>query len=478
MADAGAAQIATMKSGVWEISSCQHHGGALYPPKVVPPLRTPNSFEFIRWIVKDPLLSIPWEAYERSVVFRRWPVPIAHACAPGTVRDVLVTQRQDFSEKPSVQRYVLGPLLGDGILLAEGKHWRWQRDTTAPLFRHAEILNYVPIMARAAQRVLDKWKQEPDPVHMISRDMTQATYEVIAQTILIGGGDELTKASDEHNPGYSRGVPWGVAYGLLRLPDWIPRPGRLAMNRRDILFRQIVGRMIDAQETQNRPNNDLLARLRKARNPENDQQMSRKQLIDNVLTFLLAGHHTTATALTWALYLTACAPEWEAQMLDEIMRVVPEGPIGPEHVNELVVVQQVLKESMRLFPPVPILSRIATRDTELDSQSIPKGTVVNIPVYAIHRHRHVWYEPDRFDPTRFAKENEKSLASCQFLPFGAGPRICTGMAFAMIEATVFLATFVRSMHFDIIADDFLPIPISRVVLIPKGGMPLKVTLRR
>jgi len=160
------------------------------------------------------------------------------------------------------------------------------------------------------------------------------------------------------------------------------------------------------------------------------------------------------------------------------MRVVPEGPIGPEHVNELVVVQQVLKESMRLFPPVPILSRIATRDTELDSQSIPKGTVVNIPVYAIHRHRHVWYEPDRFDPTRFAKENEKSLASCQFLPFGAGPRICTGMAFAMIEATVFLATFVRSMHFDIIADDFLPIPISRVVLIPKGGMPLKVTLRR
>ncbi len=458
------------------ITACERRGGALYPPKILPPARMPGALEFLRLIIKEPLLSVPPEAYDEPVVIRRWPMRLAYACDPATVRDVLVDRRADFDEKPSIQRYVLGPLLGSGILLAEGTDWRWQRQTATPMFRHGEILNYVPIMSAAADNVVDRWRASLEPIQMIDVDMTRATYDVIAQTILVGGSEEITETNEEDAPGYNRAFPWAVACGLMGAPGWLPRPGRSAMNKRDAKLRRIVAEMVDQAASED-DRADLLARLRKARNPDTNRPMEKERLIDNVLTFLLAGHHTTAMALTWALYVIACAPEWEERMLEEIESIVPEGPVAKEHVDKLVVVQQVIKEAMRLFPPVPILSRIALRDTELAGRAIVKGTIINIPVYAIHRHRRVWEDADRFDPTRFAPENEKKLASCQFLPFGAGPRICIGMAFAMIEATVFLATMIRAARFELVSEDYRPVPTSRVVLTPKDGLPLTVTLR-
>ncbi|MGI9523811.1 MAG: cytochrome P450 [Hyphomicrobiaceae bacterium] len=156
---------------------------------------------------------------------------------------------------------------------------------------------------------------------------------------------------------------------------------------------------------------------------------------------------------------------------------MPEGPIRAEQASELVVVQQVLKDSMRLFPPVPSLSRVATQDTNLGGHRLARGTAVTISVYAVHRHQSVWRNPDMFDPARFAIVNEVYFARCQILPFGAGPRTCSGMVFAMVEATIFLATLARAAHFELIADDLLPTPISRVVLAPRDDMPPKVTLR-
>lgn len=459
------------------VTRCERRAGALYPPMVKPAAKMPGSFDFLRRVLKDPLLALPPEAYEQPVVFRRWPVPIAYACEPAVVRAVLVDKRHDFERKPSVQRYVLGPLLGNGILLAEGRDWRWQRQTTAPSFRHSAILSYVPTMWHAAENAVRKWRAQPGLVHNIAADMTRATYEVIARTILVGGSEEITEIIEKEKDRYNRAFPWSVTYGLLNLPDWLPRPGRSVMNRRDQALRATVADMIGAQTARGQSGDSLLARLVKSRHPDTDQAMSREQLIDNVLTFLLAGHHTTAMALTWTLYLVACAPEWEAQMLDEIQSVVPEGPVTAAHIEKLVIVQQVLKEAMRLFPPVPGLSRMATRDTELGNQRIAKGTVIDIPVYAIHRHRRVWSDPDRFDPSRFAPENEAEHASCQYLPFGAGPRICSGFAFALLEATVLLATFLRAVRFETVSSDYLPIPADRVVLVPKEGMSLRVTER-
>jgi len=219
-----------------------------------------------------------------------------------------------------------------------------------------------------------------------------------------------------------------------------------------------------------------MQRLIDARDPESGRPMSDDLLIDNLLTFFTAGHETTAKALTWTLYLLANAPRWAEAIRDEVERVAGAGPIGAGHIDRLVITQQVLKESMRLYPPAPVISRVAIVDTELGEYRVPAGTQIIVPIYAMHRHRKRWLDPDRFDPTRFSPENEARIPRYQYVPFGAGPRICIGMSFAMIEATAVLATLVRAASFKP-ARGHYPEPISRVTLRPKGGMPLEVALR-
>jgi len=155
---------------------------------------------------------------------------------------------------------------------------------------------------------------------------------------------------------------------------------------------------------------------------------------------------------------------------------VPSGPATGEHIDRLVTVQQVLKESMRLYPPLPIMTRYTAKDVELADRHIEAGTLIGVPIYAIHRHRKLWNDPDRFDPSRFAPEREAGYSRYQFMPFGAGPRVCIGAAFALIEATAMLATFARAARFKSPPVPE-PIPVSRVVLRPKNGMPLEVTMR-
>ncbi|MFI5461683.1 MAG: cytochrome P450, partial [Isosphaerales bacterium] len=170
------------------------------------------------------------------------------------------------------------------------------------------------------------------------------------------------------------------------------------------------------------------------------------------------------------------APEWEARLLDEIRQVVPSGPVTGEHIERLVTVQQVLKESMRLYPPIPMMSRRAARDVDLAGEHIKASTLVGLPIYAIHRHHKLWDDPDRFDPSRFSPEREASYSRYQFIPFGAGPRICVGASFALIEATAMLAMLVRAARFESMPGR-QPMPVSRVVLVPKDGMPMRVTVR-
>jgi len=160
-------------------------------------------------------------------------------------------------------------------------------------------------------------------------------------------------------------------------------------------------------------------------------------------------------------------------MLDEVRSVAGDGPIKPEHLDGLKVTSMVLKESMRVYPPVPSLTRIAKKDMDLDGLKVAAGSLIFIPIYAIHRHRRLWDDPDRFDPERFAPGKESAYSRYQYFPFGAGPRICIGSSFAMVESIVLLAAFVRAARFEVPAG-LRPIPVSRVTLWSSCGMPLKV----
>ena len=243
------------------------------------------------------------------------------------------------------------------------------------------------------------------------------------------------------------------------------------------VFARFLGERREIEAKQGAGPDDLMHRLMRAHDPESGQSMNDEQLIDNLLTFYLAGHETTARALAWTLYLVARSPEWAAAMEEEIERVTGGGPVESAHVEKLVLVQQVLKESMRLYPPVPMLSRQCVAATRLDGVDIAPGATVVMPIYAMHRHLKRWEDPDAFDPMRFAPEREARIPRYQYLPFGAGPRICIGMAFAMLEATAMLATLLQKARFTPVPGRE-PHPVARVTLLPGGGLPLKVQMRQ
>jgi cytochrome P450 len=222
---------------------------------------------------------------------------------------------------------------------------------------------------------------------------------------------------------------------------------------------------------------DLLARLLAARRFDNGAAMADEEMVDMLLTFLTAGHDTTAKALTWALYLMARSREWEERVLREIADVVPSGTIESHHIDKLTTVSQVIKETLRLYPPAPEITRIASVDTELGDIPIKAGTIIDIPIYVIHRHRALWRDPDRFDPNRFSLEEEAGRSRYAFMPFGAGPRICIGASFALVEATVLLASFLREFSFRC-PEGFEPVPVSRITLGPRTGMPMILAERR
>jgi cytochrome P450 len=471
----GTNQIGSSVSGADASSSdsARQPAVSLVPPYIKPPARPLNRLAFVARFLRNPLLVIPQAVYEQDFVrFDGGSTPFAWITEPGLIKAMLLDEHEKFDKL--VQIRVLGPLLGKGILTSEGAEWKWQRQTSAPMFRHHELMTFVPTFVRAARQLLDRWRRSPvGSRQQIERDMTRVTFDVVCATLLPSGDATVATTVEASTDRFQKSGNWHRLYIIANAPSWLPQPGRRAMQEAIRTLRSLVAGMVRERRRTGETRDDLMHRLMHAHDPETGRPMNDEQLIDNLLTFYLAGHETTAMALTWTLYLLARSPEWTGMLKSEIARVAGGAPIAAEHIEKLVLTQQVLKESMRVYPPVPLLSRQAIADVSLGSHALKAGTTIVMPIYAIHRHRKRWHDPNLFDPTRFAPENEAKISRYQYMPFGAGPRICIGMAFAMIEATAMLATILQAVRFQTV-DDHVPIPIARVTLHPKGGMPLKV----
>jgi cytochrome P450 len=450
---------------------------ALYPPKVEPPPRPLPLRRFLLTFVRNPLSSLPRPVYEEPIVVHdNGHNVIAWVTDPALVEQVLLHGGANFPKTP-LEKRVFAHTLGDGVLTSEGASWRWQRRTAAPLFRPADLSPLVPIMTAAAEDQAVRWRNgPPGAVQSIDRDMTETTFHVISTTMFAGSADVEAAAILKSADTALATISWDIAAAMLRLPTWMWYPGKFKRRRAARTLRAAVAAILARRRATGLEGDDLLARLARARDPETGEPMSEKQLIDNLVTFLAAGHETTAKALTWTLYLLARAPQWQERILAEIDAVVGTRGMDAEHLERLPVTRAVLKEAMRLYPPAPIMTRLAAHDMTLGPATINAGTLIVIPIFAVHRHRKLWQDPDRFEPRRFAPEREAKLARTQFMPFGFGPRTCIGGTFAMMEATAILATLVRRARFEW-DRVHAPEPISRVTLRPKGGMPLKVWLR-
>lgn len=443
----------------------------LTPPRIVPPAAPLGRAAFVAAFIRNPLAVIPRAAYEEDFVqFAGGRAPRAWVTSPTMIKAALLDQRDKFRKITQIR--ILGPLLRKGILTTEGAEWRWQRQAAAPMFRPQELLGFVPTFVRAARDVLERWRALPKgDVRDVEVDMTNATFDVIAATLLPSADPQFERVVRKSVATFQRFGGWDLLYGQVGMPRWMPRPGMLAGPAAVSRLRAAVGEVL-RRSREGPAVDDLLHRLIAARDPESGESMDDDRLVDNLLTFYLAGHETTAKALTWTLYLLARSPEWTEALRDEVGKVTGGGPVHGEHIDRLALVQQVLRESMRLYPPAPMMSRQAIEDVEIEGRHIRAGTSFVMPVYAIHRHVRRWQRPDEFDPTRFAPPAD--IPRYQYLPFGAGPRICIGMSFAMIEATAILASLISSARFEVPLHAPEPVPLARVTLMPKNGMPLKV----
>jgi len=221
---------------------------------------------------------------------------------------------------------------------------------------------------------------------------------------------------------------------------------------------------------------DLLTLLLTARDPEGGKLFGEAEVFDNVMTFIFAGHETTANALAWTLYLLSEFPEWDARIANEASRVLGGGVADGENIAGLVQSRMVIEEAMRLYPPAPLMARDAVGSDTVGGITIEPGTFVLVPIWVIHRHRALWKDPDNFDPERFAPGARETIHRFAYLPFGGGPRICIGMAFAMQEAAIILASVAREFRLSLKLGHLVE-PMARITLRPHHGLAMTLWRR-
>ncbi len=318
-------------------------------PRIVPPARAPGRIGFVTAFVRNPLEVIPQAAYEEDFVAlgraRAW------VTSPSMIKAVLLDQRDNFRKLTQIR--LLRPLLGKGILTSEGADWKWQRQAAAPMFRPQTLGAFVPTFVRAAEDTLARWRAAPG-VRNVDEDMTRATFDVISATLLPSADQAFVDRMQASISALQRHGGWDMLYASLKLPAWFPRPGMLAEFEAMRTLRQAVARLLREQRETQRDADSLLTRLVAARDPESGRAMDDEQLVDNLLTFYLAGHETTAKALTWTLFLLARSGDWSERLAREIREVTAGKPVDASHVERLVLVQQVLKESMVAHPALPV----------------------------------------------------------------------------------------------------------------------------
>lgn len=444
------------------------------PARIDPPPEPLSLLPLLRAMVRNPIESWPRAVYREHLHRSRMPGRDAvFVMCPALIRQVLVDDPDSF-EKGSMTRRVLGPVLGDAILIAEGDRWRAQRRATAPLFRREQLLDFLPVMIAAAERTRDRWLSYPAASEIdVTREMTRTTLDIVLATMLSASGASNPHRIERAIADYLESTSWVMALTILGAPRWVPYPGmRKAARARDFL-KQFVVDLTNEITYSEVFRKDLMSLLIRANDPQTGRLMSETDVRENILTFVMAGHETTALALTWTFYLLSLHPQIEERVRSEIATVTGGTPVRGEHIDSLRYTQQVIQEAMRLYPPAPLIVREARRVLQLGTETIGPGTFVYVPVYAVHRHEEFWDRPDLFDPDRFTPEAIKTRDRYVYLPFGAGPRICVGMSFALMEATAVLAVLLSSLRLRL-RPDYIPQPKLRITLRPANGMPMRL----
>ncbi|MFA9475453.1 MAG: cytochrome P450 [Filomicrobium sp.] len=446
------------------------------PPAKLPGPDRPGVFGFLSAMISDPLSVIPKSAYSEPVTSMTvLGETVGVVSDPKFVEEILIRRPQDFP-KTHIDELIFKPVLGDGLLTAQGDDWKWKRRLVAPYFSPSRLDRRVPDMVVPFEELASEWHAagSRDDVDITS-SMTAATFEVISRTLFTNQSEidfgTLSRAIDN----YLGPISWVVGLSTLRMPSWIPHPGKAQLRDACDAMRQAVGDLIAARRRSGNVGEDICGDLMRAQDADTGRELSDADLIDMLLTLIAAGHETSANGLTWTLFCLANQPGLQERLAEEVDEVCGGRPLAAADIPKLTLVEAFIKESMRLFPPAPLMARQSSKPEQFGSHHFKSGTTLFIPVYAIHRHDALWPAPGEFRIERFLNgDNGKGSSRTAYMPFGAGPRICVGWAFAMMEMKVALAVLLQKVRFSTTALTDCD-PIHRVTLRPRNGMRLKVT---
>ena len=409
--------------------------------------------------------------YGDIVALRLGPWPAVMLNHSDYIEYVLVDHHRNFIKFPFFFRHV-DAIFGQGLLTSEGELWQRQRRLMAPAFQPQRLAGYGETMVRHTERMLAHW--QPGDVHDVHADMMALTLGVAAKTLFDADTDESVAEIGQAFNAIADEIAIRIPRPF-RIPDAVPTPGNIRYLRAVRRIDRLVTRIIQERRRHGGDRGDLLSMLIAARDDEG-RPMTDRQLRDEVITLLLAGHETTALALSWTWYLLSQHPGVDAKLAAELRNVLGGRAPTVTDLPNLRFTEQTAKEAMRLYPPAWGFGREAIADCEIGGYAVSAGTTIIISPWVLHRDPRHFEHPSEFRPERWSGDLARRLPRFVYIPFGGGPRICIGNRFAMMEAVLILATIAQRFRLEWQKDQPM-VPLPSITLRPKGGVWVKLVPR-
>ncbi len=398
---------------------------------------------------------------------------------PDHYQHILQDNYKNFTKLPHPTFLLLYPLVGKGLLSNDGESWLRQRRLAQPAFHRGQIHEMGSVMTAAVERRFSRWEQaaRSEEVVEFDREMMEMTLEIAGRTLfsvdLTGEARNVGDVFGRLNELFTKLVVSPISLYTMRIPFW---PSTRSVTRDVGALDQLIYAMINQRRVTGEPGNDLMGMLLTARDEDTGEGMDEKQLRDEVITLLIAGHETTTLLLTWFFYCLGKNPELEAQVQDEVDRTLSGRLPTVEDIPKLVFTRQVIDETMRLYPPAYALSRWCAEDDVIGGFDTPASAVITLSPFVTHRMPEFWPRPNEFDPERFNPANKNDRPRFAYIPFGAGPRQCIGEGFALTESVLVAAAIAQRFRLRI-PDGYVAQLDPQITLHPKNGMPLQFELR-
>ena len=445
-----------------------------------PPLKPASFLKTIRASSENPFEIIPLEAYEQPIYLSKSPLgKLLMVNDPEGVRRILLDNVANYP-KNDLEIEFFSAMFGEGLLSAPFAKWRTHRKVMAPSFGIRTVESYAPAMVEATVAFARRWDAQPEFSEVdIAAEMNALTLKIICRTMFSSDAEELAACAHEALEFAQRSMDFGLLDILPVIGPWRIKRTVNAIRAHFRGMDAAIYRLIDERENiRDEAPKDFLTRLIVAKDPDNGMGLNATEVRDEVITIFMAGHETTAVTMTWVWYLLSQHPAEEAKLHEELDAVLGGRDPTVEDLASLRYTRMIIEESMRLFPPAPGMSiRQATAADEVCGFKVMPGQQLLISPWILHRHRRLWDNPERFDPTRFTKEASEKRPRFSYLPFGGGPRVCIGATLALTEATLILAVLGQRFRLRLKEQQEIKLQ-TRITLRPKNGMVTILERRR